>query len=946
MTRHLLGWDRPIPLLAAEWFLARVEVVGGEVDASDQLWIFSGARAGREFLRRIAEDARRRGVAFRPPEVATPGQLARLVQDAMVDHGEGRAAASAWEVRAAWAGELLAAPKDLAAPLVGAAAGDREAIAWSLAARLARVMSELRLEQVSPRALLAAVPPAERPRWESILRLDDRVAARLAAAGLADPDALLARAVAAGTISPRRVVAAGVLEWTGWQRRLLEQAGAVILVAAPTDHGADFDPLGAVVAERWIGRAIDLPRDPSYAAISMTATVSDAAEATLDRLGAWSREASIHEVSVGIADPKVAASLARTCRRAGVALHLAEGESLACSAPGRAIGAMTRLVRVPSVANAAAALRHPHLAAWLGGGADLSATATEVIARRLPRSLEELAEGCRIAPEARRPALGAESRRSTAEAIDDLRSLVEGWNADRRSSAEWAEEIARWLAEVAEAVDRGSGERRGGYGEGDEHHQLGEDLAALARVLREVSAMPAGIESPIAASTFLDRLHERLSDERRGSSDEGAAVEGLGWLELASDLAPRLVVVGLHDGVVPGGGSGETLLPESLRRTLGLPTSLARHARDAAVLATIAARCTHLAVIVPKRAPDGSEQLPSRLLLGGEGESLAARVLEVTGEVASVTRRTLGGGSAAFAPPLPDPTRPLPERLSPTAIRTYLADPYRFYLRHVEGLKEATEGAGELDALRFGTLLHEVLERFGRETTSRDECDASRLREMLEAILDEVARTSFGARPSASVRVQLRSLRRRLVAFAMHEAVSRREGWRTIDVERDFDEALAMSPGEAPQRVHGRLDRLDRNLGTGRLRILDYKSGDRMTLPERAHRVGARGAHRWIDLQLPLYRHLLAGPLGVEESMIEVGHVTLCSVPGEVGIRTITGWDEAVFAEAIERAREVVRAIRRREFGRVAPPSRPDAFSFLCGETVLFEAGEVDGEDA
>lgn len=935
MTRHLLGWDRPIPLLAAEWFLARAEVVGGEVDASDQLWIFSGARAGREFLRRLAEDAQRRGAAFRPPEVATPGRLARLVQDAMVDQVEGRAPASEWELRSAWASELLAAPKDLAAPLVGAAAGDRDALAWSLAGRLVRVVAELRLEQVSPRAILDAASPAERPRWEAILRLDARVAERLAKAGLADPDALLAHAVAAGTVSPRRVVAAGVLEWTGWQRRLLERSSAVVLVAAPAERADDFDALGAVVAERWIGRAIDLPIE----AVTMTATVADAAEAMLDRLEVWSREASIDEVAVGIADPVLAAPLARVARRAGMTLHLAEGESLASSSPGRAIESMTRLVGAPSAALAAAVLRHTHLAAWLGGGADLSATATEVIALRMPRSLEQLAEGCRAAEEGRRPALREEARRSTAGAIDRLRTLVERWSSARRPSAAWATEVASWLREVAEAVDRGSRELRG---EGD---RLRDDLAAVARVLRSIAAVDPAIESPIAAETFLDRLNEMLRRERRATTVEGDAVEGLGWLELAADLAPRLVVVGLHDGVVPGAGGGETLLPESLRRTLGLPTSLARHARDAAVLATIAARCTHLAVIVPRRAPDGSEQLPSRLLLGGEGESLAERVLAATGDPAPTLRRSLGGGSAAFAPPAPDPTRPLPEQLSPTAIRTYLLDPYRFYLRHVERLKEASEGAGELDALRFGTLAHGVFEQLGRDATFRGECDEFRLRDRLESILAEVARRSFGPRPPASVRVQLRSLRRRLGAFAAKEAQSRRAGWRTIDVEREFDEPLVMAPGEAPQRITGRLDRIDRNLDSGRYRILDYKTGDKATTPERAHRAGPRAAPRWIDLQLPLYRHLLAGPLGAAESSIEVGHVTLAGAPGDVAIRTIAAWDEGIFADAIERAREVVRAIRRREFDRAPPPARQDEFSLLCGETVLFGA-ELGGEDA
>jgi hypothetical protein len=61
--------------------------------------------------------------------------------------------------------------------------------------------------------------------------------------------------------------------------------------------------------------------------------------------------------------------------------------------------------------------------------------------------------------------------------------------------------------------------------------------------------------------------------------------------------------------------------------------------------------------------------------------------------------------------------------------------------------------------------------------------------------------------------------------------------------------------------LRGRIDRIDFQPSTGKWMIIDYKSSDTPSTPEKAHRRG----QQWIDLQLPLYRHLAAG-LEVEAS--------------------------------------------------------------------------------
>ncbi|MGA1400680.1 MAG: PD-(D/E)XK nuclease family protein, partial [Phycisphaerales bacterium] len=81
--------------------------------------------------------------------------------------------------------------------------------------------------------------------------------------------------------------------------------------------------------------------------------------------------------------------------------------------------------------------------------------------------------------------------------------------------------------------------------------------------------------------------------------------------------------------------------------------------------------------------------------------------------------------------------------------------------------------------------------------------------------------------------------------------MTRAAGWETRHVELSLDAALELGHEEISQPFTGRIDRVDRHRETGRLRVLDYKTGDEPADPERSHLVG-RGTGRWFDMQFPL----------------------------------------------------------------------------------------------
>jgi ATP-dependent helicase/nuclease subunit B len=120
-------------------------------------------------------------------------------------------------------------------------------------------------------------------------------------------------------------------------------------------------------------------------------------------------------------------------------------------------------------------------------------------------------------------------------------------------------------------------------------------------------------------------------------------------------------------------------------------------------------------------------------------------------------------------------------------------------------------------------------------------------------------------------------------------------------------DAPNFAAGEHRFTLRGQIDRIDRHEESGRARIVDYKTGETIETPEKAHRSGRSEAKRWKSLQLPLYRHL-APLLGIEGE-VEVGFVLLPGDLSSIGY-VPSGFGDEDHDDAIACAREKLLAIR------------------------------------
>lgn len=866
---EFLGWERPFLGAAVDWLMTRRREVLPHL-----LLMVPTAQCARRLREALAEA----GGAILTPRFSTPGGLLQL-DDAGI--------AADWVERLAWA-EVLEEVLDWS-EFEGAfpkRPGEGREWAGRLAlemVRLRRSLQEGGLTLGAAARLLAESPEAE--RWDALGRLELRVEAWLAKWNLRSRSETLAAGLALpGGI--REVVLAGVSELAPvLQRSLLSGTVEVTaLVGAPADEAEWFSPLG-LPRETWAARLLPWPETPGRVEV-----LADPRQQAAEALRAVAEAGTIAgNLALASADAEVGEELARTFSREGWdAYH--PGANAPAAGLWRWFRVWSEWLAAPRLSVMADLLTLPETGPLI-----------EFRRATKARRLAELRDDWMVAT------------------ADELERLIEGeprWRVDaedtaaQREAKETRKTAALEVLKAARALEAWRGELlRGGIS------------APLKRLLGQLArANDAAAEAAAAMSEWLDDADAVLAEVPRSPAfwieimlsevaqpvappPEGRVIDVQGWLELFHEPGPHLVLCGMNEGKVPARMSGEPWLSEASRALLGLPGQNQRAARDAYLFKSMMeSRRSHgrVDLFCGKTGGGGDTLLPSRLLLAGSRDELPLRVKRLFREIAPPDADMRWEADWEWKTPLREPR----QRVSVTSLVDYLACPFRFYLKHVVRLQTSAAGRSEWNHRDFGNIGHEVLERWGRDTEARDFSKSEAIQAWVSAELDRVVAERFGARPPLAVRIQAEALRQRLGWFAQHQACERAGGWEIIDVERKIE----MPVGN--HVISGKIDRIERH-ADGRMRVLDYKTGD-VKGAEEAHRKvikpstvipphlaadGCPAVHQaaskgkscdfmWLNLQLPLYAAAL---MESGEAFASPGYFRLPAKEANAGILE---WDE------------------------------------------------------
>ena len=889
VTRHFHDWNQPclptaVSILCQDWVRSGHK---GPLDLRHTLIIVPTRHAGRRLRAELARAAAMKNTAALTGPIVTPAHLLPPAPQAAPD---------------SLALVLLARRlkrQQATLPALFPASGTDWPFdfALELAEQIQDVRRQLAEGDKCAADLLPLVPEEERARWEDLARLEAGLGRDLRKLGLEDPFQAMRRQahLAPPHLSSVRVISLFVPDYSVLAAQALNTLSAQgpvdLHILAPTTEADRFDMWGRPIPACWENTPLPLDERQIH--------VFEQAPDEIDALSTslQTAEKRGQALAVCMPDAENARALARRLQMENRPLYLPNGVPLSATAPGRLLSAWLTLRRTRTCTAAAQFLRQPDVQDWLrrlcplSDSPDWLSQLDHCRSEHLPASFDDLLHFARA-----QSAYGA-----LAQVLETLVTHMD-------------QEIPAFLAGIYDC--------RQATRPSAAEPLFAEAAQALADLVATVTAAARQLE--LSAEESLGLLQTLLGRELvfpRPAADAGR--ETIGWLEIQWESSPALLLADMREGVIPENRIGDAFLPDSLRTATGLAGNREALARDLFLArALLASRPPGVVrFLYCRRAANQDPQLPSRLLLACPEAELPARVALLFERPA--LHAPLSAAPALpvlrLVPPACTPDQ-VPGSLSVTDFRAYLTCPFRFYLSRILRMAPLDDCACELDPLGFGTLAHDVLRLLKQHPALGDE---AKIQGLLLAELDRLAELRLGPRPSLAIQVQLESLRQRLRQAARIHAESVHAGWRVISTEEKFEAELD------GMFIRARLDRIDRHVADGRIRILDYKTADANEDPLAVHYQPRKQA--WRDLQLPLYRFLYEQLHPRAE--VSVGYFNL---PKAVAGTRIAEFDfnspaaGDLYLSAIAAAREVIANIRARRFWPPAavPPDR-DEFGWL-----------------
>ncbi|QDV69357.1 ATP-dependent helicase/deoxyribonuclease subunit B [Rosistilla carotiformis] len=926
-----LGWNQPLLPLAAEW-LWNAYPPTDQWDLSALTIVLPGRRATRQFGDMLTRFAAARNRTLAAPIIITTGGLPeRLYQPTAPIANE-------MEQTLAWCQVLRAAPSASLEPLIANPPPQTPIAPWlELAGAVRRLHEELASEHFSfgdVANALAKETPAETPRWELLEKLANAYDATLQAVGRSDPYSQRRHATSGHLCqAPGDVIVVGAVDLNKSIRTMIEAIAprVAILVGAPESEADVFDQYGCVLPTAWTKRTLQITDEQLVPATD----AEDQAVATGQIISGWRAQFQLDQITIGITDEAMIAPVSQQLATQGIDVHAELGDPLIRSAPARLLSLIVDYIQTRSYRALSSLVRHADLHAMLT--ADLTSTAPDGEASAAYGNWLVCLDRLRSEHFPLRTTDPIPVAATDRELVGRLITTVDRWLEPLLVNESAAEiQLTDWCNAIRTTLDTVYSKRRQNL-RGSWQQKLGQALVAIDAAIDRLSSVPQPLELSLPSGTIAEMLLAQIADVRLHHPANPDTIELVGWLDLALDTNEALCVVGLNEPFVPESVVADPFLPGGLRHRLKIADNDQRYARDAYALSLMMHSRPAVRWIVGRASAEGSPTPPSRLLAACSADVAATRTLRLLDELPPrpVVASIWSTDQATSNLPIPVPCdyNP-PSILSVTAFGDYLRCPYRFFLRHIAKLRPLDDTVVELAANQFGNLIHDALEEFGKDgpkhSTNHDEVEGF----LLDAASD-LARQRYGDRPSAPVRLQITSALNRLKLVAKRQVERTQQGWLLWAAERQVDvqhNAVLMVDG-TPFGLKGRIDRIDYHPDDDRWAVIDYKTHAHD--PFKKHY--KKSTDEWIDLQLPLYRHMLSAlEIHADRDLVQLGYFNIGEKESDVRVN-IAEFTPALYASADVAAADVVRGVREGRF-----IANPDAATNYDDYAVICQTGSIE----
>ncbi len=803
------------------------------IDLSSDLVIAPTVQSGRRLREALALAAGNRGLF--PPEIVTPDVfLGQASKDELI--------ASEESVTAAWVTVLGAIDCSQFKSLLPIA--PEQSIGWQLgmAQRLMQLRNELGEEGLdfALTAERTAESGHEPARWRELARLEGLYLDQLQTRALKDPK-LARRNAAQHYLAPpqiKRIILAATPDPQPLPLQALERAAhnipVEIWIYGPED--AQFDTWGRPITEHWTQRPLP------FEAWGCHLQTFASAKATAATIAASMQGKAPESVLIGLADPTLNPIVVDALERANIPNYDPEGQALHIGGVGRLTELLCQLCDDRSTTTIRTLLQHPDIQVWLK-------TSSNELLHQIDRLFKK-----HLAPDLNTLIHFAAREKHSAlhAALAQLERLATNLGTAKNFSSSLAQTLQHiYATKQIETTGQAS----------TQWQERADAIRKLLNSSAEAETLFPKLPKAFSRSAFRQSLQRSkvYPDRPREAHDL------LGWLELLWNDAPHLILAGLNESIVPESVIGDAFLPEALREQLGLRTNAQRFARDAYLLEALCRRRAgehgHIDILVPQAADDHTPLRPSRLLFQGAPDTLLSRTRQLFRDTKDSGANSAHSAAWKLSPPL---DLRLKDSISVSAIKSYLQCPFRFFLRHILGMRPVDVETRELNPAAFGELFHDIVAELNGHTLDSN-TDQAALVKKLHGVAEEMLKTRYGDKLSFALRLQHEALIARIHAFCHHQIKDTQNNGsiKILNTEEEFTIPLA------GLTITGRIDRIDQR--GERLELIDYKTSNQPANPEKTHlAVVAKKAppkhlpeeaffehegktYRWTDLQLPLY---------------------------------------------------------------------------------------------
>ena len=910
----------------------------------------------------LATQAQDQNAAFAPPEITTLGNFPEHL------YKPAKLLATELAQQIAWSRALEQTPKDEIQCLTGRS--DVEDLKdWQPLARLlSRLHTRLASDIWSFNSVAREVAQLdgflknELKRWEVLREVQNRYYKTLGKADLWDRQAAR-NWIAAGSrpdVNEKRcetekdivLVATADINRSvaGMLKQLTSQV--TIMIAADESHSDRFDEFGNLITKKWLEASVNIPDDKML----FVDSPADQAASAAHFITHLDKDYATDEVTIGVPTEELLPQLQRSINSIGLPHRNLAGKPLGETAPVRLMLACREYFKQQDYNSFAILLRHPDMFRWLRDQLSEQSDNDQKSADGYLDALDDyqnrkLPDWIRIGDDnpfgdpakiAKRFTEGdAGSKKRAANEADNVRRLNTVHKlvvSLLRPLDKPPQKISLWTEPWSDILIVIYGER-----ELDRNIALDQQTLTACQTMHTALAnhrhVPKEFGTTCSAVEALEWALEAASEKRVIDPPIIDAIEFAGWLELPLDDAPVMAIVGVNDDYVPDSEFGHQFLPNKLCEQLGIMDNNRRFARDIYAMTLIVSVREDYLLISGRTNAANDPLKPSRLLFTQDEQTSAERAysfFSFEGQDENnfwLNEKDLAEKNTVqqFSVPRPHIVTPI-DSMRVTQFKDYLKCPYRFYLQHVLRLDETADDWSEMSGGTFGDLAHDVLQSF-YEADIKESKDDREIFEWLSKQLDAESYIRFPGSRLPALRIQLEQLRGRLEKFSGLQANQRKEGWKIVSCEELLFHELMVD--NKPFTIRGKIDRVDQHEITGQVAVWDYKTSDAGNDPQKAHLKNKK----WIDLQLPLYRHLVKEVdiiKGADLDDVSLGYVLLSKNRNDIRFAKAR-WDSSMLDYADKKAFEVIRDIRAGVFGPPAnpPPLFSEKYAAICQDNIF-----------